>query len=70
MIPMFEILVIIHMAVSGNRIEFVSDTKYETMEVCRAHIEVSYDQLSKFVLAHMIEKFTVEKSCRAMGRGV
>ncbi len=66
---MFEIVITVHLIVRNVDAIFVSNTKYDTMAICEATIPRGLAELQGHVLDHMIEKFTIDKMCRAVTEG-
>jgi hypothetical protein len=67
---MFEIIVSIHLIVRDAQMDFVSETKFPTREICEKSIPSAYEELKGHILNHMIERFEVKKDCRPVGKDI
>lgn len=66
----FEIVIMFVFIVSGDKIIFTSNNKYETKTLCSDAIQNSgYEQLKEHVLSMTKDEFTVTRECRSVEKG-
>lgn len=66
---MFEIVITIHLLAQNANIIMVSNTKYDTKAICEATIPQGYEEVRRHILDNLVEKFEVDRRCRAVEQG-